>query len=204
MTAASTPDGLMTAGVEVYVVAFDEPHGLYCLNEDNGIPYLALPLDSLTDVHWEVQYLLRDHGIRENQEIALHSTSGEWPNAWPHMRPDYKPEFPTSWHPKHTSLIVTYMAVVAPLTPCVLDTWPHAKPLTVDLFLAKGNPEAHKPTAPPVPRDYDVLFHGLRHLHHLHSTNLENRQALGPAFGRHIEPFPPVLFKMYETVRQPA
>ena len=166
----------MDVNVEVWPVAADAV-GLWLLAPDAYRPPLAVPSDS--DPHAEVELMLAGKGLAANGPhlALLHSTS---------------------WRAEGTSVVVTYIAV-ASCAGAILDHWPNAQPIDADLARHVGQPPAHGPTAVPIPRHIDVLFHALRHLRFLVDTDAVTRRALAGDFGRHLSDLTPELARMYEA-----
>jgi hypothetical protein len=184
----------MTVVAEVWPLAADEA-GIWLISGEDG-PWDSGIIMADSDMHWEVEMALLAHGIGRESVIALHQTSASEPgaveaSAW------------TSCRPYGTSIIHTYMAAVRP-GGFARETWPAARPLTVDLAQAVGQPRPHGAADPPVPRDVDVLIHGLRHLKNLIETDDDNAAALGELWRRHLEPFKPALAAMYHRRRAVA
>jgi hypothetical protein len=169
----------MTVRVEVWPVAADRI-GLWLISGDDAWRSDAVMADG--DVHFEVEMLLHEHGISDTDIAALHSTS---------------------WRPDGPAVVLTYMAVVK-AEDVVLVRWPHARPVTAELTEAAGKPPTHAATEPPVPRYLDVLYHGLRHLHHLAIHDATNAAAMGKLWRDHLEPFEPALSGMYSDPHKVA
>lgn len=185
----------MTVRVEVWTLAADEA-GIWLINGVGGGWETGIIMAD-SDMHREVETLLLGHGIPRESWLDLHSTSATEPGAaWPS---EPGPQW-ASWRPKAASITHTYLAAVRP-EGCVRDTWPQACPVTVALAEAVDRPPSYKPTDAPVTRDVDVLFHLLRHLKNLMITDDDNAAALGELWQRHLEPFMPVLARMYHRKR---
>lgn len=188
----------MTIRAGALVYAADET-GIYLVNGDEG-EWESDIIMADSDMHWEAEMLLAEHGIRMSSVVMLHSTSATEPGAaWPS---EPGPQW-ASWHPSGTSVIHTYVTVVRPAG-FVLDEWPQARPVTVALAEAVDRPPSYQPTDAPVPRHVDVMFHGLRHIRSLIDTDDDNADALGELWRRHIQPFRPVLARMYHRKRVAA
>ena len=171
----------MRVVAEVWPVAADEA-GLWLLSGAGSWQHGCVPADG--DVHFEVESLLWDHEILPEQTAALHSTS---------------------WRPDGPSVVLTYVAVVkAPAL--VRDLWPDALPVAPELAKAVGNPPTHAAAEAPVPRDVDVLLHGLRHLSYLAEPgrDAETSAAMGETFRRHLKAFTPALAGMYSQRHRAA
>ncbi len=180
----------MTVVAEVWPLAADET-GLWLISGEEG-PWDSDIIMADSDMHWEVETALLAHGIARESVIALHLTSASEPGA-------VEASVWTSCRPFGTSIIHTYMAAVRP-EGFAREQWPEARPVTVDLALAY-KPRSHGAADPPMPRDVDVLIHGLRHLKNLIETDDDNAAALGELWRRHLEPFKPALATMYHRRR---
>src|SRR5581483_2927239 len=117
----------MNITVEVWAVAADEA-GLWLVS--GGDAWRYGPVASDGDIHFEVEMLLREHGIDPAGDVVIHSTS---------------------WHPDGPSIVLTYMAALK-ADGFALDTWPDAVPVTADLAEAAGKPPTHAANEAPVPR----------------------------------------------------
>ncbi|HEV8653184.1 MAG TPA: hypothetical protein VG276_28260 [Actinomycetes bacterium] len=96
-------------------------------------------------------------------------------------------------------VVHTYMAVI----PCdgpVRARWPLALPVSTQLAAMVGPPPTHASGERPQPRDWDVLIHGLGHLHRLYNTNATFRRDLAPAFAFHLGEWEETLFQQFERV----
>lgn len=162
----------MNVTVEVWPVAADEA-GLWLVSGDDAWRYGPITADS--DVHYEVEFLMCEHGIHGEDVTAAHSTS---------------------WRPDGPTVVLTYMAAIK-VDGYARDRWLDARPITATLAEAVGKPAPHAATAPPIPRYIDVLMHGLRHLHYLIDTDAENAAAMGELWREHLEPLRPALAGMY-------
>jgi hypothetical protein len=160
----------MNVTVEVWPVAADEA-GLWLVSGSDAWRYGPVAADG--DVHFEVEMLLREHGITD--VAAAHSTS---------------------WRADGPSVVLTYMAVVEP-GGVVRERWPEARPVTAGFADAVGKPPTHAATEAPVPRYCDVLLHGLRHLDYLLAHDETAAVALGELWRRHLEPLGPALAGLY-------
>jgi hypothetical protein len=170
----------MNITAEVWPVAADEA-GLWLLSGDDSWRYG--PVTSDGDVHFEVEMLLREHGIDPAIDAPVtHSTS---------------------WRPDGPSIVLTYIAVVN-VSGFALDAWPGAVPVTADLAGSVGKPPTHAANEAPVPRMIDVLFHGLRHLRYLMATDRATADAMGPNLREHLAPFEPALAGMYSEPHRAA
>lgn len=162
----------MNITVEVWPVAADEA-GLWLVSGTDGLRYGPVASDG--DVHFEVEMLLREHGVDPLEPAAIHSTS---------------------WHPDGPSIVLTYMAALS-VDGFALDRWPDAVPITPELAKDAGKPPTHAATEAPVPRLLDVLFHGLRHLKYLCEHDATAAAAMGLEWQRHLQSFAPALAGMY-------
>lgn len=169
----------MTVRVEVWPVAADEA-GLWLVS--GGTPWLSDAVMADGDVHFEVEMLLREHGIDPDGTAVIHSTS---------------------WRPEGPAVVLTYMAAIV-AEGFALDAWPDAKPVAPELLDARGGPPTHGATEAPIPRHLDVLFHGLRHLRHLQMFDATNAAAMGELWREHLESFEPALAGMYSEPHQAA
>jgi hypothetical protein len=169
----------MTVTAEVWPVAADET-GIWLLSPDGPWPSEPIPADS--EPHLAVELELIQHTVNLADVAVLHSNS---------------------WRTEHTSAILTYVAVVR--TPgLVLDTWPHARPVTTTLADHVGRPPTHGPLDPPAPRYCDVMLHALRHLAFLLPRDATVAAALDEQWGSHLAEFSPWIAEMYSEVHQPA
>jgi hypothetical protein len=168
----------MNVHVEVWPVAADETR--IWLVSGLG-PWYSGPVMSDQEPHSEVEYALSQHGA-VSDAVILHSTS---------------------WRVNEQSLLLTYMAVLRTSDP-VLDTWPDANPVGLELAEHVGPTRPYRPTDPPEPRDIDVLLHGLRHLRFLSQTDATNAAALNEYWRIHLEGLTPALAYMYSDNRPPV
>ena len=169
----------MTVRVEVWPVTADET-GLWLVSGDDAWRTGAIMADS--DVHFEVESLLAEHGCARGDTAALHSTS---------------------WRPAGPSLMHAYMAVLR-TDGVACGRWPGARPVSAGLAEAVGKPPTHAATEAPVPRFIDVLMHGLRHLRFLMDHDATNAAAMGDLWRQHLEPFEPALAGMYSERHEAA
>lgn len=167
----------MSVTVEVWPVAADNA-GLWLASGGDAWRYGPVAADG--DVHYEVQALLSEHGI--SSAAAVHSTS---------------------WRPDGPSVVLTYMAVLAP-DGVVRERWPRAQPVTAGLAEAVGRPPTHAAGEPPSPRYCDVLYHGLRHLAYLLDHDTTTAAAMGTLWREHLAPLRPALAGLYSEVHEPA
>jgi hypothetical protein len=182
----------MTVVAEVWPLAADDA-GIWLISGEEG-PWDSGIIMADSDMHWEVEMTLLAHGIKD-EIVMLHQTSASEPGA-------VEPAVWTSCRPRGTSIIHTYMAAIRPGV--VRERWPLALPITAWLMQEVGKPRSHGAAAPPLPRDVDVLHHGLRHLKNLVETDDDNSAALGELWRRHLEPFKPALATMYHRRREVA
>jgi len=163
---------LMNVMVEVWPVAADET-GLWLVSGEDAWRDGPVPADG--DVHYMVESLMWYHRLAVRGGVMMHSTS---------------------WRPDGPHVVLTYIAAIR-REGLVMDAWPEAVPITVELARAVGKPAPHGPTEPPVPRYIDVLFHALRHVKYLYDHDATNREAMGALWGQHLEPFEETLAGMY-------
>ena len=177
----------MTVTVEVWPVAADDA-GIWLLSGAEGAWRFG-PVSADGDVHWEAQRLLFRHRINPDSELFT-AIPADWPAVsvihWTSCRPDG----PTIVH--------TIMAVVS-VPGFVLETWPHAAPVTSALPEAIGKAPPHGAADAPVPRVADVLLHGIRHLRWLATDegDAETAAALDANWLRHLAPLRPALATMF-------
>ena len=191
--------GTMGVRAEVFPVAAD-PAGLYDL-AGKEFSWESGVIQADSTIHWAVWETLRENSIPDPWVMELHSTEITEPGAaWPSAPgPQY-----TSWRQTEAAIFTTYVAAIRPPGQYVLDTWPDAEPISRALADVIDRPPSHEPTARPVPRNGDVLFHLLRHVKFLLETDDRNAEALGPLWKKHLEPFTPVLTRMYHRKPEPA
>jgi hypothetical protein len=169
----------MTVTVEVWPIAADET-GLWLLSPDG--PWPSPPVLADSEPHIAVELELIQHSVSLADVRVLHSTS---------------------WRTEHTSAILTYAAVVD-CPGLVLDSWPDARPISLELAQHVGRPPTHGPLDPPAPRYVDVLVHGLRHLAYLLTTDATVAGALGETWRVHLAGLEPAIACMYSEIHQPA
>ncbi len=162
---------------EVWPVAADEL-GIWLLSGGEAWRGGRVPADS--EPHWDVEAILHHHRIQ--QPALLHSTS---------------------WRPDGPHVVLTYMAVIA-VDELVRADWPASVPVAAELLPHVGNPLPHGPAEVPVPRDVDVLHHGLRHLRFLLDTDSSARDALTGWWQQHLAQLAPVLTGMYDGDQSPS
>ena len=160
--------------VEVWPLAADDA-GIWLIS--GGDAWRSGPVMHDSDVHFEVQMLLREHGLRLDDAVVIHSTS---------------------WRPDGPAVVLTYVAVMK-VAGYVLETWPDAAPVTAALPAAVGKPPPHGAADVPVPRVVDVLLHGLRHLKFLAGPDgdAETAAAMDGNLLRHLAPLRPALAQMF-------
>jgi hypothetical protein len=158
--------------VEVWPVAADKA-GIGLLSGGDAWRYGPVMADS--DVHYEVEFLLCEHGVRAEDVAVIHATS---------------------WRPDGPAIVLTYMVVVK-AGAYARETWPHAVPVTAALAKAVGKPPPHAAAEVPVPRVVDVLLHGLRHLRFLLDYDAETSAALDADWRRALGPLEPALATMF-------
>jgi hypothetical protein len=169
----------MTVVTEVWPLAADQT-GIWLLNPEGPWPSEPIPADSEPHVAAEIELI--QHQVNLADVTALHSTS---------------------WRTEHTSAILTYVAVVD-VAGLVLDSWPDARPISLELARHVGRPPTHGPLDPPAPRYIDVLYHGLRHLRYLLDTDATVTAALGGTWRGHLAELQPAIAQMYDRVHQTA
>ena len=169
----------MNVNTEVWPVVANEA-GLWLVSGDDA--WRSAPVMADSDVHYEVEFLLCEHGIHADDIVAVHSTS---------------------WRPDGPTVVLTYMAVIAD-PGFVRDRWPDARPITAALAEAVGRPPTHAANEAPVPRYIDVLLHGLRHLTYLLDHDLTTAEAMGDLWRQHLEPLRPALAGMYSEPHRAA
>ena len=175
---------LMTVTVEVWPVAADEA-GIWLVSGRDA--WRFGPVEAASDVHYEIELLLFQHGIDPGDVVFLKLGAGAPRTEALHM---------TSGRPQGPTYVLTYMAVVdAP--GYVLETWPDAAPITAALQAEVGKAPPHGAAEVPVPRWVDVPLHGLRHLAFLKDHDAEVGPALDANWRRHLAPLEPALFTMF-------
>lgn len=167
----------MTVWVEVWPVAADET-GLWLLS--GGKPWLDGPVMADNSEDFMAKSLLSEHGIAKDDLL------------WTHF---------TSWHPDGPRHVDTYLAVVDLDAAVACELWPHAAPITPDLYNDPevGKPPTHGATEEPAPRVLDVLYHALGHLKEQIRKNATTRAAVGEVWRVQLEPYEETLAGMYET-----
>jgi hypothetical protein len=162
----------MPTYVEVWPVAADEAR--IWLLSGNGPWEPPLPVMSDSEPHWEVELALRGNGALD-PPLMLHSTS---------------------WRVDGQHLVLTYIAVIR-VVGLVLDTWPQAQPVSLELATAVGKPLSYHPAEPPTPRSIDVLLHAIRHLRFLMDTDSGNAATLDQHWRAQLSRLAPALSGMY-------
>lgn len=194
--------GTMTVQVEVWALTADE-NGIYAINGQTG-PWEGRIIPSDSTVHWEVQEVLREHDIPHGLEIALHGTSVTEPGAaWPSA-----PGLVwTSWRPKSSTIVLTYLSAIKCPKEYVFDEWPEAEPVGTELADEIGQPASYDPAKAPTPRNGDVLFHLVRHLRFLADTDDDNRNALeadSPGWFTALQDLSGVTARMFHRKPEPV
>jgi hypothetical protein len=176
----------MTVAVEVWPLAADET-AIWLLSD--GDAWRLGPIWADSDVHYEVQWLLFQHDIDPDSALFVEV---------PAPRPAAGVIHSTSWRPDGATIVLTYMAVVK-ADGYVLETWPHAAPVTSALPAAIGKAPPHGAADVPIPRVADVLLHGIRHLRFLATEegDAETAAALDANWLRHLAPLRPALAQMF-------
>src|SRR5690242_5924652 len=101
----------MTVSVEVWPLGADDA-AIWLLSD--GDAWRFGPVEAASDVHYEVELLLFQHGIDPDDAVFIRVL-----DAAPRADVIHS----TSWRPEATAIVLTYMAVVrAP--GYVLDRWP--------------------------------------------------------------------------------
>jgi hypothetical protein len=175
---------LMTVTVEVWPVAADEA-GIWLIS--GGDAWRFGPVEAASDVHYEIELLLFQHGVDPGDAVFLPLGAGAPRTRALHM---------TSGRPQGPTYVLTYMAVVD-VPGYALETWPDAAPITAALPAAVGKAPPHGAAEVPVPRWVDVPLHGLRHLAFLKDRDAEVGPALDANWRRHLAPLEPALFTMF-------
>jgi hypothetical protein len=165
---------LMNVKIELWPISADNV-GLWLISGDDAWRP-TLPVDQASDIHWEVENLLRDAGILDATTL-IHSSS---------------------WRCDGPSMVVTYFALIQ-ADELVLSQWPDAKPISLALADAVGKPPVHEATEAPTPREIDVLIHALRHTRFLLDTDDESAQGITLPMRRHISHLQPALAGMYRS-----
>ena len=174
---------LMTVTVEVWPLAADDA-GLWLLSDGDAWRYG--PVEATSDVHYEVELLLFQHGIDPGDAVFIRV---------PADTPQTGALHSTSWRPHGPTIVLTYMAVVK-AGGYARERWPAAVPLTAALPEAVGKAPPHGAAEAPVPRLVDVPLHGLRHLRFLMDYDAETSAVLDENWRRHLAPLEPALFTM--------
>jgi hypothetical protein len=188
MTSSNEPtSGLLAVRVEVWPVSADEL-GIWLVSSEADA-WRSAPIPADSEPHVAVQNLLREHGELD-AAVLLHSTS---------------------WRVDQDAVVLSYIAVLGSHGYArhpnigghgdyqyVLDVWPAAKPLTLNLARAVGKPRYHGPIDPPAPRYLDVLMHGVRHLRFLLETDVNAQAALDDHWRYHLSELKPTLAGMYQ------
>ena len=175
---------LMTVTVEVWPLAADDA-GIWLLSDDDA--WRFGPIEATSDVHYEVELLLFQHGIDPGDAVFIRV---------PTDTPRTDALHSTSWRPHGPTIVLTYMAVVK-AGGYVRERWPAAVPLNAALPEAVGKAPPHGAAEVPVPRLVDVPLHGLRHLRFLMDYDAETSAALDENWRRHLVPLEPALFTMF-------
>ena len=105
----------------------------------------------------------------------------------------------TGWHPDGPRHVDAYLAVVDLEGAVACEKWPHAAPITPDIYDEPevGKPPTHGATEEPVPRLLDVLYHALGHLKDQTRKNATTRAAVGDVWRVQLEPYEETLAGMY-------
>lgn len=170
----------MIVQAEVWPVAADET-GLWLLGDR---PRPSLPVMSDAEPH--------DYAEMELMQACMWAAT--------------KVLHSTSWRVDHDRtqrcnyMVVTYLAVVA-CDGLVRGEYPDAIPITLAAADAElGRVPTHGPTQAPAVRQFDVLFHALRHLRFLLVSDATVAHALPPVWGEHLAALDPAIARMYERI----
>lgn len=173
----------MSIYVEVFPIMADAA-GVWLLDEDAWRSATPVPADS--DAHAEVILLLAQHGLHEGDGhlMEIHSTS--WRQDGPRM-----------W-------LTWYAAVDCPGP--VIEHWPNAQPIDVNLAQHLGRAPEHGPLEQPAPRDWDVLLHALRHIKYRMITDQMAARMYGQGahWRRALDRLEPAMAEMYGMPRAAA
>lgn len=169
---------LMGVRAEVWPVAATA-EGLWLLSGVEGLQSGPVPVRM--SVAEAVRGLLRSIGIGEDDLAIMHGTS---------CRDEYG------------YAVQTHIAVVN--CPDVLAHWPVAEPISLEVLGQVGPPPAHGPAEVPDNRYIDVLAHALRHLAFLREHDATAAAAMPALMVPHLAELSPVLYVMYDQVRQSA
>jgi hypothetical protein len=161
----------MTARVEIWPLAADE-NGIWLLSGGDAWRTGPIPADS--EPLFEVKLLVSEYDSRMKLDV-IHSTS---------------------WRVDGPAVILTWIGI-ARSNGLVIDQWPHALPVTPELYEKVGKPITHAADEPPTPRDIDVLIHAVRHLRFLRDTDESARAAMTNAWLQHLSSWEPALSGMY-------
>ena len=102
----------------------------------------------------------------------------------------------TSWRVDGQRFLLTHVAVIG-VRGLVLDAWPNAQPVSLELANAVGKPLPYHPAEAPTPRYIDVLLHAIRHLRFLLDTDDGNAAAFDEHWRKHLKRLRPALAGMY-------
>jgi hypothetical protein len=161
----------MAARVELWPLAADE-NGIWLLS--GGDAWRSGPIPADSDPLFEVKLMTSGYDSRMKLDL-IHSTS---------------------WRVDGPSVILTWVGI-ARADGLVIEQWPHALPVTTELYEKVGKPITHAANEPPTPRDIDVLIHAVRHLRFLQDTDESARAAMTDAWLRHLATWEPALSGMY-------
>jgi hypothetical protein len=168
----------MAAHVEVWPLAADRT-GIWLLS--GGDAWRAGPIPADSDPLFEVQLLAGQHDPRMQLDL-IHSTS---------------------WRVDGPAVILTWVGI-AEADGLAVEQWPHALPVTPELYEKVGRPFTHAANEPPTPRDIDVLMHAIRHLRFLRDTDDSARAVMTQAWLDHLAAWEPALAGMYTEARRGA
>ena len=175
---------LMTVTVEVWPLAADDA-GLWLLSD--GDAWRFGPVEATSDVHYEVELLLFQHGIDPGDAVFIRV---------PADMPQTGALHSTSWRPHGPTIVLTYMAVVK-AGGYVRERWPAAGPSTPRCPRRSARPRRTARPRCPYPDWSTSPLTGLRHLRFLMDYDAETSAALDENWRRHLVPLETALFTMF-------
>jgi hypothetical protein len=165
---------LIHVTAEVWATAADTA-GIWLLGR-----WPTLPITQDSDPHTAAELELITHGAFAETKL-MHSTS---------------------WRSDGPAMVTTYLAVIDCPGP-VREHWPEALPVSLALAELVGRPRTHGPLEPPMPSQWNVLLHALRHLRFL--SDLDSigydtsvARALPDGWQAHLREFTPAIARMYD------
>jgi hypothetical protein len=184
----------MKIRTELWPIMADKRHLWLVSGEDAWRPEGPVLQD--WGVHNTIIWELAAHGIRP-------MVNPNEPDEYDWLRSDrLEPVVPvlhsTSWN-EADEFTVTYVAGLLD-GESVLDRWPGARPIDLNLAEKVGPPLTHASTSPPELRIIDTLLHGARHLAFLNQTDATAAADLPPLLRHHISTLTPALAGMYRTI----